>query len=69
MSRRLHGLVMEAHEPAGAQRDEGVCAAMVVAEFDLERAGVEPFDHSSDLTAAQSVGGKVAGERHDVQGP
>lgn len=57
--------VMQAHDLRGSQRKDRVCAAVVVAEFNLER-GAEILDDGADLALYEPACREILQERDDI---
>jgi hypothetical protein len=56
--------VMKLQQLIGAQREGSVCPALVIAEFDFENTGSEPFDDRADLAAQKVMASDVFEQRN-----
>jgi hypothetical protein len=59
--------MMQYQENVRADRELGVRSSLVVAEFNLEFAIVEPLDHSAHLTPNERMLGHVHEQGDDIE--
>ena len=58
------GRIVENHQVGVGARDDGISAALIIAEFDERGIAVQHFDHSSHLPVRKTFLWAVGQKRH-----